>query len=154
MSYHSLSQYEILVSAALVCLILIIQLLHYPFFHFVNEAGFDKAMEFHQKRISWIVVPLMLLEAGLMMLQIYLENFSYARSLAFLFLLIVWGATFFYQVPLHNTLLLKKDTKRIEALVKTNWIRTIAWSLKLLALVLMNHTRFNGTGQLRNIIGQ
>ena len=43
---------------------------------------------------------------------------------------IVWLSTFGFQVPIHNQLQTGKEDKLIQRLVKTNWIRTSAWSLK------------------------
>ena len=47
----------------------------------------------------------------------------------------IWLSTFLLQVPAHEKLILKKDNQIIARLVKTNWIRTILWSLKLLVLI-------------------
>ena len=49
---------------------------------------------------------------------------------------IVWLSTFVLQVPIHNRLKSGKDERLIRRLVATNWVRTIAWSLKALLLTL------------------
>jgi len=47
----------------------------------------------------------------------------------------IWLSTFSLQVPAHDKLILKKNDLVIDRLVKTNWIRTVLWSLKLLVLL-------------------
>ena len=44
--------------------------------------------------------------------------------------LIIWASTFFVQVPLHEKLAAAFDAKVQQRLVLTNWIRTIAWTLR------------------------
>jgi hypothetical protein len=49
---------------------------------------------------------------------------------------IIWSSTFLLQVPIHNRLKSGKKEEFIRRLVATNWIRTIAWSLKSLVITL------------------
>ena len=39
-----------------------IQLVHYPSFHFIDKLSFTNFHNFHERRISIIVMPLMLIE--------------------------------------------------------------------------------------------
>ena len=48
---------------------------------------------------------------------------------------VIWLSTALLQVPLHNTLAAGFDADVHRRLVATNWIRTVAWSLRS-ALVL------------------
>jgi len=48
--------------------------------------------------------------------------------------LIIFGLTFFLSVPLHSQLAEGKDNQVIEKLIKTNWPRTIIWTMRLLLL--------------------
>jgi hypothetical protein len=65
-----------------------------------------------------------------------LTEFSPLYSFLFLVVLFIWISTFTLSVPCHKKLSLGKDSKTIDQLVKTNWIRTILWSLKSLILCL------------------
>lgn len=47
-----------------------------------------------------------------------------------LLLAIIWISTFYIQVPIHQRLLEIKDTDLLERLVRTNWIRTAAWTIR------------------------
>jgi hypothetical protein len=45
-------------------------------------------------------------------------------------LAVIWLSTVFLQVPCHNRLVSGFDQATYERLVNSNWIRTIAWSLR------------------------
>ena len=51
-------------------------------------------------------------------------------ALGLLILCLVWGATFFVQVPLHEEIQAGASPERINRLVATNWIRTVGWTLR------------------------
>jgi hypothetical protein len=55
---------------------------------------------------------------------------SIHAAVAFGFVVIIWLSTFLLQVPIHKKLRSGKEDSHIKRLVATNWIRTIAWSLK------------------------
>lgn len=133
MNSELLKSLEIITSAGLLVLILIVQILHYPFFKYIEENNFSKAMRFHQNRISSIVMPLMLVELALSVYAFY--SSSPKSTLLILIVLLIWGSTFFIQVPLHQKLLLKKDDTLIKKLVRTNWIRTILWTIKFILVI-------------------
>lgn len=125
------------VSAALLTLILLVQWLHYPSFAFYDPKSFIEAMAFHQARISWVVVPLMLLELVLAIALVW-RGPTLLTGASLAVVVTIWAVTFFVQVPLHNQLLAGKDLGLIQELVQGNWIRTGLWTLKLgLALGLL-----------------
>jgi hypothetical protein len=50
---------------------------------------------------------------------------------------VIWASTAWIQVPLHRRLAVAPDPAAVERLVRTNWIRTGAWTLRApLALAL------------------
>jgi hypothetical protein len=49
--------------------------------------------------------------------------------------ILVWCSTFTFQVPIHKSLQVGKDTSKIRRLVATNWIRTFAWSIKAVTVI-------------------
>ena len=118
---------------ALAGLIWTIQLVHYPAFRYVAEPQFVDFETFHQRQISWVVVPLMLVE--LLSTVALLAWCPSGLPLRFaivgaLLVLAIWVCTFAVQVPLHNRLAQGFDRAAIDALVHTNWIRTILWTLR------------------------
>ena len=55
--------------------------------------------------------------------------------LALVLTVIVWASTFFLQVPLHEKLAAGFEANAHSALVRTNWLRTAAWSLRSLLVL-------------------
>jgi hypothetical protein len=117
----------------LVGIIWVVQIAQYPFFVHVKEEDF---VSFHRTYTSWItpiVAPPMLLElfTGIALLFFPPENIDYQLfQIGVILILGVWASTFFIQVPLHDKLARKFDSQTCAALVKTNWIRTVLWSLR------------------------
>ncbi len=55
-----------------------------------------------------------------------------------LLLALVWFSTFLIQVPCHETLAVSFQAQVHRRLVATNWIRTVAWTLRgMLALAML-----------------
>lgn len=126
---------HIIVTSMLVAIIWIIQVLHYPTFRFIDS---DKEMEFHRFHtfsISPIVAPLMVLELVIVSLNIYLDLSTFTLGL-FTLVIIIWLSTFLIQVPIHKRLSIKYKITLVNRLIRTNWIRTICWTVKLLIMII------------------
>jgi hypothetical protein len=112
-----------------------IQIVHYPSFHYIDKLSFTNFHHFHERRISIIVMPLMLIELTTSTV-LYINNMSsIVFALNLLIVVLIWCSTFFIQVPIHSILSQKKDKKLIEKLVNTNWIRTFLWSMRMLLII-------------------
>jgi len=112
-----------------------IQIVHYPSFHYIDKLSFTNFHHFHERRISIIVMPLMLIELTTSTV-LYINNMSsIVFALNLLIVVLIWCSTFFVQVPIHSILSEKKDKKLIEKLVNTNWIRTFLWSMRMLLII-------------------
>ena len=112
-----------------------IQIVHYPSFHYIDKLSFTNFHNFHERRISIIVMPLMLIEL-ITSIALYINNmWSIIFALNLLIVGLIWCSTFFVQVPIHNILSEKKDKNLIEKLVNTNWIRTFLWSIRMLLII-------------------
>jgi hypothetical protein len=122
---------NIFCSFALFGLIWCVQLVHYPFFLRADQTNFIDHIEFHKHRISIIVMPLMTFElatSGILALES--QQFAGWNIFGFIVVILIWLVTFFIQVPLHNALSDGYDESKVQKLIKTNWIRTILWSVK------------------------
>jgi hypothetical protein len=133
-----MDQFEIILLCSTLLMtgiIWVIQLVHYPSFCFIAAHDFEKFCKFHQKNITLIVLPLMLIELvfSLIILTNKFHDKSYVLSMAFL--LVIWIVTIFVSVPLHRLLLKEKSDVLITRLIRTNWYRTIGWTLRTLLLV-------------------
>ena len=114
-------------------IIWLVQIVHYPLFQFVGDARYSEFHRAHMNWITYIVAPLMIIEAVTAALVIlYPPPNSDGRVLwlALVLVGIVWASTFLLQVPLHEKLAQGFDADTHRALVNTNWIRTIAWTLR------------------------
>lgn len=112
-------------------LIWFVQIVHYPLFAMVGDAAFIPYEAAHQRRTTWVVAPLMLLEAGSSVLLLTPLSGSPRTPLAWLglaMLVLIWLSTFLVQVPLHATLERAGSKASMRRLVTTNWIRTFAWT--------------------------
>ncbi|MEM9293046.1 MAG: hypothetical protein AAGD01_15300 [Acidobacteriota bacterium] len=117
----------------LVGLIWTIQVVHYPLFGSVGAAGFAEYERLHAMRITTIVAPAMLLElitAGLLLVARppFLPRAAVLAGIALL--AVIWLSTALIQIPLHGRLAAGFDPAVHASLVASNWIRTVAWSLR------------------------
>lgn len=131
---------HLVASSVMLGVIWIVQLVHYPAFLYVDEGKFSGFSDFHQSRISLVVVPAMLVELfAAVLLSLYETTgwFSYLVYANLLLVLFVWGITFFISVPCHAKLSVRKDIKIIERLVRTNWLRTAGWTLHFVIAILL-----------------
>ncbi|MEN9835903.1 MAG: hypothetical protein RL011_2096 [Pseudomonadota bacterium] len=111
-------------------LIWLVQLVHYPSFHLVNPQRFQEFHDQHSSRISFIVAPLMGLELVTAILLVYERSDSYIWWLNLLGMVLIWACTAFLSVPLHNQLTNGYDYDKVNALVLTNWPRTLLWTAR------------------------
>ena len=134
MEIEILSKVHFLSTSLMVGIIWVIQLLHYPAFNFIKESDYVEFQHFHMQRISFIVVPVMILELfSAFMLVYYLQ--SNLLTLCLIILLFIWLITFVFFTKLHQSLLGGYNKTIVDKLVKINWSRTILWSLRLIILI-------------------
>lgn len=132
-----INQVHLVVTAILVGLIWVVQIIHYPSFFYVKEDYWEEFHRLHSQRISYLVAWLMPLELLMTIHYSYTQSYS-LMSLTLLILVIgIFASTFFIQVPLHQKLSAGKDSHLIYRLVRTNWMRTIAWTLKVILMILI-----------------
>jgi len=126
----------------LVGLVWMVQRVHYPLFAQVGPSRFAAYERAHVDRITPVVAPAMLIEAGSALALVWFPVAGVPTLLAWLGLvlvLLIWGATFALQVPRHANLRSGFDATAHRRLVGSNWIRTVLWSLRgvvVLAMVL------------------
>lgn len=119
------------VTCALAGLIWTIQIVQYPLFDRVGRDAFPVWHAAYTAAITRVVAPLMLVElAG----SLWLLGVAGHREPAFLASLVllatVWMATAFVQVPLHGRLARGFDPASHRRLVRSNWLRTLAWTVR------------------------
>ena len=114
-------------------LIWLVQCVHYPLF---AQVGVDSFQEYHIRHTQWItpiVGPLMLIELGTALLLAQSTELPipmWQTWLGLALIVVIWASTALLQIPLHNTLASGLDPVAVSKLVSTNWVRTIAWTLR------------------------
>ncbi|HKK24288.1 MAG TPA: hypothetical protein VJ941_01615 [Gracilimonas sp.] len=121
-------------------LIWIVQLVHYPSFHYVGEDNFKAFQLHHVNSIDKIVIPVMVVELATSFGLAWADGFLSLNATGFYLVILIWISTGLFSVPAHTKLESYKDDQAIKKLVSTNWFRTILWSLKSgLNLYLLYH---------------
>ena len=125
-----LSPLNVAVSWGLLLLIWLVQIIIYPSFSRIPDSEFIEYHRWYVVRIGAMVGPLMILEVLGVIGWMILEGRTLITTISAFLVVIVWLSTFILQVPIHKHLQEGKDVPAIRRLVATNWIRTIAWSLR------------------------
>jgi hypothetical protein len=118
-------------------LIWFVQVVHYPLFDRVGKADFASYEQQNTRRTTWVVAGPMLLELGLSAVLAWSPGGTLAWC-GLALLGIIWLSTAVCQVPMHCRLEQGFDRAAYRSLVRGNWVRTIAWSLRgVLAVVML-----------------
>ena len=133
MEFELLLKVNFISTSVMVGVIWVIQLLHYPSFHFIDDQKYIEFQHFHMQRISLIVIPAMLIELASALLLAYF--FVSSLTIILLFLVLgIWGITFIFFTNMHHKLTDGYEHSIVDRLVKINWLRTALWSLRLIIL--------------------
>jgi len=120
-----------------------VQIVHYPLLARVGGSRFVEYEQAHTRLTTWVVGPPMLIElaTGVLLLWVRPAGVSPAQASAGAALLaVVWLSTALVQVPCHERLSRAFDPAAHRRLVTTNWVRTVAWSLRGLLVAWMVRT--------------
>ena len=122
----------------------VIQIVHYPSFHFIEKELYTAFQKFHMNKISIIVIPIMLAEliTGMML---FLDKSSKSPFLiiSFVILVLIWLITGVFFSKAHNELMKGYQELVVNQLVVMNWIRTLLWTLRLLLLTCFVYIHFS-----------
>jgi hypothetical protein len=124
---------NVLATGFMTGLIWFVQVVHYPLFAAVGGTEFAAYSRSHQALTTLVVGPAMLVEAATAALLIVARPAAVPQWMAWTgvaLVAIIWASTALLQVPAHGRLSAGFDAETGAFLVATNWIRTIAWSLR------------------------
>ena len=126
---------HLVATSIMVGVIWVIQLVHYPSFHFIKLDMYTVFQKFHMKKISIIVVPVMVAELITGFLFLYHEESRNALIIiSVILLIIIWGITAVFFSGVHNKLIAGYQEKIVNHLLLINWVRTFLWTMRLLLL--------------------
>jgi hypothetical protein len=125
----------------MVGLIWFVQVVHYPLFNAIGRDSFVEYERRHTAQTTWVVGPAMLAEGGTASLLLGCNLSVFERNLAWIGLVLlftIWFSTAWIQIPCHNSLSNQFSDEVHRRLVTSNWIRTIAWTIRgILSLLLL-----------------
>lgn len=123
-------------------LIWFVQLVHYPLLSHVGPEGYATYQRAHERLTLWAVAPAMLVELGCASWLMLAPPRGVSAGLLWSGLglvILVWVSTVALQVPCHRRLANGFDAATHRRLVRSNWIRTAAWSARgMIALMMLS----------------
>ena len=108
------------------------QILHYPLFDRVSREAFAAYEMEHNRRFGLLVGPGILLVALTAVAQLFIRppTTPLVAALAQIVLLaLIIVSTVLYQAPQHAKLSSGFDSAAYKTLVRSNWVRTLAWTV-------------------------
>jgi uncharacterized membrane protein len=114
-------------------LIWFVQVVHYPLKAYVGAESFRDYQAQHLQRTGWVVMPPMLVEAMTAVWLVLEPPLGVTSSLPWIGLAllgVIWLSTGIFQIPAHRRLEERFDPEVVRTLVRTNWIRTVAWTAR------------------------
>lgn len=119
----------------------LVQVVNYPLYRYLSTENFTQYQGEHIRRITRVVAPIMIIELftslgliSFLPLELAQQNILYPLLINLALVVLIWLATVSYSVPIHQALKDGFDQKHYNKLLSSNWVRTIAWSLRLLFL--------------------
>lgn len=124
----------------LVGLIWTVQLVHYPLFAQVGDDAFTAYAITHRRWMTRLVLPVMGLEVATSAWLIWQRPPGVPGAVIWLglgLIGLIWLSTAFIQTPLHQRLSQSFSATAYRALLRSNWGRVAAWSLRGLLVLWM-----------------
>jgi hypothetical protein len=134
-------------SGAMCGIIWFVQAVHYPLFARIggDERGFAGE---NQRRTGSVVIPFMFLEGATAAALAWAPPLNIPPLMAgagLVAVVILWLSTAFVQMPLHARLAREGHAPdAVARLVRSNWLRTILWTLRAVLAAWMLHAAATG----------
>lgn len=110
-----------------------VQVVHYPLFAGLGGPAFAAYERAHLRRVVPLAAPLMIVELATGLLLAWRPPAAVADWQIWLnagLLALIWISTAFLQLPAHARLRRGFDPPTHRRLVRSNWIRTVAWTIR------------------------
>lgn len=120
---------QLIVDFGLVILIWLVQLVIYPSFLYYTSSNLTLWHQRYMVQITYVVMPLMLLQFGLNIASVFQEMVWY-QNMNLILIVAIWASTFLQFVPKHSKITSGTiDEDQLKALVSQNWTRTFLWTI-------------------------
>jgi hypothetical protein len=130
---NSLFVLHFVVTCVMAGIMWFVQICYYPNLAAVGRESFISYQKEHIRRITRIAWTMLFLELISAIVLVCVPHHRWVwLSLAvnLVLLLGIWWSTFFVQVPLHQTLEQGWDPQAHSRLVRTNWFRTVVYTVR------------------------
>ena len=117
MEFELLLKVNFISTSLMVGVIWVIQLVHYPAFHFIDKDMYASFQKFHMNSISLIVVPVMILELATGVLLLAGNSKNILIIISFSLLILIWAITGIFFSGAHGKLILGYNTLVVDKLV-------------------------------------
>lgn len=130
---ETITTLDMMIDTAMLMLIWLVQCIIYPAFRDIDPQQFDTWHRKYLRTISLFVIPLMLAQMVLTILGTRAAP-GLGNIISILGISVAWLVTFCISAPCHQQLQRTgKDRDTIERVNRTNWLRTLAWTVVWLA---------------------
>lgn len=120
-------------TCVMVGVIWFVQVVHYPLLATIGQDRASEIAQEHQRRTGWVVGLPMAIE-GVTTLWLLVQRPQHVNVLlpwlAAILLAVALASTLFLSVPLHEKMANSPTADIGARLVRTNWPRTVAWTLR------------------------
>lgn len=124
-----LADFRLVFDFGLLVVILMVQVIIYPGFTYYTMGDLLKWHTLYTRRISYIVIPLMLGQLALGIWEFYSKPSAYSIG-SLVLIVTVWVLTFMIFVPLHQKIADGFASKQLlNSLITKNRWRTVLWTL-------------------------
>jgi hypothetical protein len=121
---------------ALVGVIWMVQLVHYPLWAQIDGDAFREYHARHMLRMTLLVAPLVMAEALTAAALVGCGVRGVWLLASFAPMVVIWISTFFVQVPLQAKLAMGFDAEPHRRLLSSNWWRTAGWTIRGVCLAI------------------
>lgn len=115
---------------------LVIHFLHYPSFEYISLNKSTSFHEFHSKRITFIVFPLMFTELLSSIILAYI-NLDITNIIILSLTFLTWFITLNFCVKDHKNLRISFSIDNQKRLLRSDLFRTIVWTLKSILIIIL-----------------
>ncbi|TDQ18222.1 hypothetical protein DFQ04_0020 [Algoriphagus boseongensis] len=112
-------------------LVWLVQVIIYPSFRYIDSRKLDFWHQLYTQKILYFVGPLLFVQTGVIALQILWDPLIF--MLDGLLLGIIWINTFFFAIPIHNTIDQGESLESaLPKLLRVNLWRSLLWTVLFL----------------------
>lgn len=129
---------HVVVTCVMAGIMWFVQIVYYPNLAVVGRDAFVSYQREHVRRVTAVAWTMLFLElvSGVAIACLPHAGWVWVSLIANAVLLLgIWCSTFFVQVPLHHTLEQGWDEAAHSRLVRTNWFRTVVYTLRSIVII-------------------